>query len=103
MRGLSDAFLMKAGADGAVLWAITDGGAAAQVYGKDVAVDSSGEIFAVGSVNGNATFGSAASAHVAVHTSNTQAFVKQVDAVTQGVDWAVAIGGAGIDSIQVRD
>ena len=56
-NGAEDIFLVKYDATGAVVWA-HNYGSAAMDFGNDLAIDPTGNLYVVGSIGGNATFGS---------------------------------------------
>ena len=86
-KGASDAFVLRLGPSGNVIWARTLGGSADDVA-EDVVVDASGGVYITGYFTGAATFGT----HALTASGKIDVFVARLDPAGQ-VKWVTRAGG----------
>ena len=87
-KGASEAFVLRLGAAGNIVWARTLGGAADDVA-EDVALDASGNVHVTGYFTGTAAFGT----HTLTAAGKIDVFVARMNSVGQ-VKWVTRGGGS---------
>ncbi len=93
-KGVGDVYVVKLNpSDGALLWKFTGGGTANDI-GTNLNVDSSGNLYVLGTFNGTATFGSTN----VTSAGNTDLFIIKLFSSNGSMQWVNTIGSAGADA-----
>jgi hypothetical protein len=93
--GSSDVFVSKLDSSGALVWAKSFGGASGDI-GRDIAVDSSGNIYTTGYFNGTVDFDPGAGTSNLTSAGGNDVFVSKLDS-SGALVWAKSFGGASSD------
>ncbi|MEK5447725.1 S-layer homology domain-containing protein [Paenibacillus sp. FSL R7-0331] len=92
--GANDVYVVKLNpSDGALLWKFTGGGTGADI-GSNLNIDDSGNLYALGTFNGTATFGSTNVTSV----GGTDLFVIKLSSSNGSTQWVNTIGSSGGDA-----
>lgn len=90
-----DVFFAKYSKTGALVWANKIGGSGYD-YGKDIAVDASGNVYVTGSFESTANFGAAANSYNLTSNGNADIFLAKYNSSGQLI-WAHNFGGVVLD------